>query len=295
MKKRIRLAKSTNDLFKIYMESLNAITPKTDKEQKELGLRYRNGDLKAREELIKCNLKFVVQCAKVHIREGTNFMDLVQCGNEGLIRAYETCDFTRDSTVLTYASWWIHQYMNQNVKNTRSVRVPKNRLAEFRIIKNEHSVLESKLGREPTMSELAKSLSLDKKQIDRYIIDSRTVSSLDQIIDQSLNDNPMHSLLADPKSQDRFNPVERRTDMQRTFGVVRKILNNDRKFDIICRRTGYQPENDIAEQTFEEISNVYNTTPEGVRGIEMRAYKKIRNAPKKYLKQLEEQYQCLGH
>ena len=149
-----------------YLREINKVPLLTAEEERDLAYRIRDGDLEAREQMIKANLRLVVSIAKNYSGRGLTLMDLIEEGNIGLMRAVEKFDPGEETRFSTYATWWIKQSIRRALVNTvKTVRIPSYLVEVISRLRHKQSELEQTLGREPSLRELAKALDIEEDNI----------------------------------------------------------------------------------------------------------------------------------
>jgi RNA polymerase primary sigma factor len=242
----------------------------TPAEEQELGRRKDEGDEAAKLRLIESNLRLVMSIARSYLRSGASYLDLIQEGNLGLIRAVEKFDYRPGFRFSTYASWWIRQAIVEKLENERRlIRLPQHVIVRIRAIASARTALAQELGRDPTVSDLARETGFSERRVTELLDLMREPLSLeapigdesgqyaDLLSDTSLN--PPESELAE-YSQDR----ELRHAMEQLQPRQREVL--ERRFGL----TGHGPE------TLEQISRDLHVSRERVRQLEAQALEELR-------------------
>ena len=207
-------------------------------EERELFMKMKSGDLEAQDRLVEGNLKLVVSIAKRYLDKGVPFLDLIQEGNLGLIKAVEKFDYERGCTFSTYANWWIKQYISNSIMNYgRTIRIPVHiheKLAKYNKVYNK---LSEKLNRNPTPEELAEAMNLTDNQIYNIMSVATGILSLDEPINDNHDDTLAKFLPTDELS------VEEQYEKSSLTRDVNDLLNNvllkKRDIEIIKLRNGF--------------------------------------------------------
>ena len=272
------LLEDTNDLYtsdavKVYLNSINKPILSVE-EELCLARKMKNGDSEAKNELIERNLKLVVSIAKKYIGRGIPFLDLIQDGNLGLMKAVDMFEPDKGYKLSTYATWWIRQSIIRGIyNNKRTIRIPvyfHARLAKYKKVAEE---LTTKLGREPTIEEIAKELgtSLDfVKEI--YNVRNNPVS-INTVIGED-DDTELESFIADEKVS-----IEKNYEMEELKQKVKELIENvnlsERERAVIELRFGINQPGDTP-YTLEDIGKKFDITRERVRQLVEKALKKLR-------------------
>ena len=266
-----------SDAVKMYLKSI-AKPILSAEEELYLAREMKNGDKKAKDELIERNLKLVVSIAKKYIGRGVPFLDLIQDGNLGLMKAVDMFEPDKGYKLSTYATWWIRQFITRGIfNNGRTIRVPVHfheRLVKYRKVTDE---LEGRLGREPTIEEIAKELGTSLDFI-KEIYNVRNDSiSINTFIGED-EDSELEYYIADEKVS-----IEKDYEIKELKQKVEELIEStnlsERERSVIKLRFGIDQPGDTAH-TLEEIGKKFDVSREMIRQIEKRALKKLRFARK---------------
>lgn len=258
------------DIVRLYISELNYPILTKD-EEIALGRKMKNGDLNAKERFIECNLKLVVKIAKRYVGKGLLYLDLIQEGNIGLIRAANKFDVDKGYKFSTYATWWIKQAITRAIANNgRNIRLPIN-LCE-KIIKYEKiiNILQKKLDREPCIEEIANELKISYEE----------AIKLNKLRKDTVSMNVKNN--DDIELGDFLDSNDNLEDEIINYNMKSEVLNlldkcklSNREKEVLIYRYGL---NGNEPMSFVKIGKLIGLTSEGVRQIEAKAFKKIRNS-----------------
>ena len=256
-----------------YLDAINIFVPLSREAEMALAKDIRRGNAEALDKLVQANLKFVVSIAKSYQGQGLALSDLISEGNVGLIKAARRFDETRGNKFISYAVWWVRQAILQALtEQARLVRLPLNRLTKLHQINHTTEALQKKLGREPSMKELAKALKLDEKQLAEFIQHQIREVSLDQTSGGEEND----SLLNFMPSQEFASSEEVLSEesLQRDINDLLAKLD-DRTAEIMRRYFGL---NGHRPHSLEMLGHHFKLTRERVRQIKKSALQKLQRS-----------------
>ena len=263
-----------DDILQMYLKDIGKIKLLNTKEEKALGKQIKEGqptqsDI-AKRKLVQANLRLVVSIAKKYIGQGVLFMDLVQEGSLGLIKAAEKFDYSKNFKFSTYATWWIKQTIIRAISNhSRTIRIPVHMTDKIRKYKKTYTSLTFELGREPTDEELAKQLGLSIKQlasIKKSII--KEPISLETPVTEDLN-------IGDYIEDTSYRSPEMQTKNNVLKGSITDLLSTlpEREKKIVCYRFGINGE---TPRTLEQLGEIMGYSKERIRQLEDSALTKIR-------------------
>ena len=263
-----------NDLLQTYLKDIGKIKLLNTKEELELGKTIKEGEKPyneiAKRKLIQANLRLVVSIAKKYIGQGVLFMDLIQEGSFGLIRAAEKYDYKKGYKFSTYATWWIKQTIVRAISNSsRVIRIPVHMSDKIRKYKKIYSELSFKLNREPSLEELSKELKMSEKKvltirksIIKEPISLDTPVTDDLSVQDYIEDNSFHS----PEIQTQKNMLSS------TLKDLLKSLD-EREKKILTYRFGINGE---IPKTLAQLGNIMGFSKERIRQLEDKAINKLR-------------------
>lgn len=263
-----------DDILQMYLKDIGKIKLLNTKEEKALGKQIKEGqptqsDI-AKRKLVQANLRLVVSIAKKYIGQGVLFMDLVQEGSLGLIKAAEKFDYSKNFKFSTYATWWIKQTIIRAISNhSRTIRIPVHMTDKIRKYKKTYTSLTFELGKEPTDEELAKQLGLSIKQlasIKKSII--KEPISLETPVTEDLN-------IGDYIEDTSYRSPEVQTKNNVLKGSITDLLSTlpEREKKIVCYRFGINGE---TPRTLEQLGEIMGYSKERIRQLEDSALTKIR-------------------
>ena len=265
---------NSDDSVKIYLQQIGKIPLLSTEEEHEIArkIKEEHCDL-SRKILINANLRLVVSIAKKYIGRGLSFLDLIQEGNMGLIRATEKFDYTKGYKFSTYATWWIQQSITRAIADkARIIRLPIHLIDSLTKIKKETIDLTTKLGRVPTKQEVADSLGLSLKKMNSSIKSAQSTISIDTPTNQKDDANKIIDYIVDESTMSPDNRVSDENLLEDTRHILDQLSPKER--DILILRYGL--DSDGNKKTLEEIGSIYNVSRERIRQIENRAISKLK-------------------
>ena len=260
-----------DDSVKMYLREIGTINLLNQDEEIELARRLANGDDVAKQDLINANLRLVVSIAKKYTGQGLLFLDLIQEGNTGLIRAAEKFDYTKGFKFSTYATWWIKQGITRAIADqSRTIRVPVHMVETIYKVKKVSRMLMQELGRKPS-EEVAERTDIPLENI----VAIRKYSQIPLSLEMPIGDEDSSQLgdfiedknLESPDSVTMRNIL--REELLKSMGIL-----TEREQMILKLRFGFD---DGRPRTLEEVGRVYNVTRERIRQIEEKALRKLRH------------------
>ena len=263
-----------DDILQMYLKDIGKIKLLNSKEEKSLGKQIKEGEVIqadiAKRKLVQANLRLVVSIAKKYIGQGVLFMDLVQEGSLGLIKAAEKFDYSKNFKFSTYATWWIKQTIIRAISNnSRTIRIPVHMTEKIRKYKKVYTTLSFELGREPSDSEVAQKLGITVKQlltIKKSII--KEPISLETPVTDDLN-------VGDYIEDTSYRSPEVQTKNNALKGSIENLLSTlpEREKKIVCCRFGINGE---TPKTLEQLGEIMGYSKERIRQLEDSALTKIR-------------------
>ena len=262
--------KGYHDSIKSYLRDISQYNLLNFDEEKDLSKRIQDGDEEALNQLINSNLRLVVKIAKAFVSKEYPFIDIIQDGNMGLIRAAQKYDYKRNVRFSTYAARWIKQMIIRALsQKKRLVRLPYRKEKTLKQIKELTSRYLSEEKRYPTSEEISKELGIKQKEIDATKLSDISVLSLEE----NLNDEDNHFALENIVGDEAYNPDDTliKKDMERETKAVLETLY-EREKQVIIRRFGLETNE---KSTFKEMGEHFGLSAETVRQMELKALKKI--------------------
>lgn len=270
MEKKKKLFTDADDTLQAYFNQIRSIPLLTFEEELELSRRIQNGDDAARQRLVEANLRLVIKIARVYLSQAVPFMDIIQEGNIGLMKAVEKYDWNRNVRFSTYANWWIHQSISRFFANRgRAIRLPHRKEEALRRIRKAYHVLSQTLQHQPSVPELAKYLHMNKDEVEYLLNISNNLISLETDIGDEDG-----ATMVDLCEDYTYNP-ERALLRKSSQKMIRRFLVRlkDRERRILMYR--YQLNGGEEKPTLKAIGDKLGISPETVRQIEIRALKKM--------------------
>jgi RNA polymerase primary sigma factor len=262
------------DSLRMYLRSIGRVPLLTAEEEVSLAKRIERGDVSAKQHMIEANLRLVVSIAKGYLGRGLNFLDLIQEGSLGLIRAVEKFDHRRGYKFSTYATWWIRQSVTRAIADKgRTIRIPVHMVERLnRVIYAERSLIQ-RFGREPTPAEIAAELECSTREVREVLRMSQQPVSLEKPIGEE-EDSALADVVADANAA---SPFEVASDAMRRQSVGRVLASLPRRErEVLEMRYGITGDR---VRTLDEVGRAFNITRERVRQIESRTLKKLQTSP----------------
>ncbi len=261
-----------NDPVRMYLKEIGKVRLLTADEEVELARRIEQGDEEAKRRLTEANLRLVVSIAKRYVGRGMQFLDLIQEGNVGLLKAVEKFDHNKGCKFSTYATWWIRQAITRAIADqARTIRVPVHMVETInRVVRTSRQLLQD-LGREPTTEEIAKAMDMPVERVAEVMKISQDPVSLETPVGEE-DDSHLGDFIADDDKQE---PQEAATQnlLKEQLNEVMETLT-DREYKVLSLRFGLE---DGRPRTLEEVGREFNVTRERIRQIEAKALRKMRH------------------
>jgi RNA polymerase primary sigma factor len=261
------------DPVQLYLRSIGRIKLLTATEEIELARRIVTGDMLAKKRLVQSNLRLVVSVAKKYQGRGLPFLDLIQEGNVGLIRASEKFDAERGYKFSTYATWWIRQGITRALADkSRTIRVPVHMVETINNLRKVTRKLSQEFGRRPSLEELAKGMGVSVPKVKDILTANRLPLSLDTPYGED-DDNSLAELVEDENSSRPEDLTEAALLADDIRGVLSMLTPRER--DVLVLRFGL---NDGKQRTLEQVGKLVGITRERTRQIEMKALRALRQS-----------------
>lgn len=272
--------KAITDPVRMYLKEIGRIPLLTREEEISLAQRNDRGDLHAKAKLTSSNLRLVVSIAKKYIGRGMTFLDLIQEGNKGLIRAVEKYDWTKGYKFSTYATWWIRQAITRAIADqARTIRIPVHMVETINKMVRIQRRLMQDLGREPAPEEVGEEMELPVEKIREIMKISQKTTSLETPIGDD-EDSYLGDFIPDESQPSPYDATSKRLLKENIDEVLASL--SDREARVLKMRfgLGYKP------MTLEEVGKKFGVTRERIRQIEAKALRKLKHPSKR--KQLQD-------
>ena len=266
--------------IKLYLREIGQVKLLTPQEEIELAARIKRGDRRAREHMIKANLRLVVKIAHDYDGLGLPLLDLINEGNLGLMKAVERFDPAKGGKLSTYAAWWIKQSIKRALANqAKTIRLPVHLVDKISRMRRIAMKLQEVFGREPTDEELAEELGVSPGKVTQLRMASFRPTSLDAPIGDD-ESNTYAEVVEDERAEDPYAMLEEKTVTRMLSDLVERL--DDREKRILRYRFGLDGG---GEKTLEEVGAVFGVTRERIRQIQNLALSKLRRIIAKLEKQ----------
>jgi RNA polymerase primary sigma factor len=262
---------ASTDALQLFLKDVGRVTLLTAAQEVELSKRIERGDHRAKQEVVEANLRLVVSIAKRYRNQGLPFLDLIQEGTIGLVRAAEKFDYRRGFKFSTYATWWIRQAVVRALADkARTIRMPVHVIEKLHQIQRSERDLGAALGRAPTPSDIARDLDLTVDDVERTMRLSQTPVSLEQRIGDA-EDAELSDFIADENALSPAQAVETTLRDEELWGMLEMLTDRQRRVIELRYGLGGEP-----PQTLEEVGRTFNVTRERIRQIENQTLQKLR-------------------
>ncbi|HEX6586578.1 MAG TPA: sigma-70 family RNA polymerase sigma factor [Solirubrobacterales bacterium] len=262
------------DSLRLYLRSIGSVDLLTAEQETDLARRIERGDMGAKRHMVEANLRLVVSIAKSYLGRGLSFLDLIQEGSLGLIRAVEKFDFRRGYKFSTYATWWIRQAVTRALADkSRTIRIPVHMVEKLnRVVHVERSLVQ-RLGREPDPHEIADELRWTVRDVREVLRVSQMPVSLEKPVGDE-DDSELADFVADDSTQTPFEMVSenlQREDVRRALAAL--PIRDREVLELRYGLNGHEP------MTLEEVGDAFGVTRERIRQIENNTLKRLKALP----------------
>ena len=266
------LIDNVDDSVKIYLKDIGRVPLLTADQEIELAKRMEEGDEEAKKTLSEANLRLVVSIAKRYVGRGMQFLDLIQEGNLGLMKAVEKFDYTKGFKFSTYATWWIRQAITRAIADqARTIRIPVHMVETINKQSRATRQLLQRLGREPSAEEIAEYMGCSVEKVREIQKIAQDPVSLETPIGEE-EDSHLGDFLEDDKAMSPSEVAEGKMLKEQLFQVLNTLTPREQK--VLRLRYGLD---DSHPRTLEEVGREFNVTRERIRQIEAKALRKLRH------------------
>jgi RNA polymerase primary sigma factor len=262
------------DSLRLYLRSIGRVDLLTADEEVSLAKRIERGDMSAKQQMVEANLRLVVSIAKGYLGRGLSFLDLIQEGSLGLIRAVEKFDYRRGYKFSTYATWWIRQAVTRAIADkARTIRIPVHMVEKLNKVVHVERQLVQEYGREPTPEEIASELQWTAREVKDILRIAQLPVSLEKPIGEE-EDSELGDFVEDESAESPFETASENLRREN----VRKALDAlpQREREVIEMRYGLKGHQ---ARTLEEVGRAFGVTRERIRQIENNTLKKLECLP----------------
>ena len=265
-------ALSIDDPVKVYLKEIGRVPLLTPEEEVDLAIKIADGDLDAKKRLSEANLRLVVSIAKRYLGRGMQFLDLIQEGNLGLIKAVEKFDYTKGFKFSTYATWWIRQAITRAIADqARTIRIPVHMVETINKVKKVSTQILHEQGHEPTAEEVAEKLDMSVDKVREILRVAQEPVSLETPIGEE-EDSHLGDFIPDsdtPAPADEASHALLKEQLQEVLSTL-----TPREAKVLKLRFGLE---DGKSRTLEEVGQEFAVTRERIRQIEAKALRKLRH------------------
>ena len=265
-------ANGMDDPVKVYLKEIGRVPLLTPEEEIDLAMRIADDDTQAKKRLAEANLRLVVSIAKRYVGRGMHFLDLIQEGNLGLIKAVEKFDYTKGFKFSTYATWWIRQAITRAIADqARTIRIPVHMVETINKVKKTNSQLLHKNGRDPTAEEIAKELDMPVDKVREILRVAQEPVSLETPIGEE-EDSHLGDFIPDDEALAPADAASMLLLKEQLEEVLKTLT--EREAMVLKLRFGLE---DGHPRTLEEVGKTFDVTRERIRQIEAKALRKLRH------------------
>ncbi len=261
-----------DDPVKVYLKEIGRVPLLTSEEEVELAIKISEGDANAKKRLSEANLRLVVSIAKRYLGRGMHFLDLIQEGNLGLIKAVEKFDYTKGFKFSTYATWWIRQAITRAIADqARTIRIPVHMVETINKVKKVSSQLLHQNGHEPSADEIAEELDMPVEKVREIMRVAQEPVSLETPIGEE-EDSHLGDFIPDDDAPAPADAASHTMLREQLIEVLDTLTPREEK--VLRLRFGLE---DGRSRTLEEVGKEFNVTRERIRQIEAKALRKLRH------------------
>ena len=261
-----------DDPVKVYLKEIGRVPLLTSEEEVELAIRISDGDVTAKQRLSEANLRLVVSIAKRYLGRGMQFLDLIQEGNLGLIKAVEKFDYTKGFKFSTYATWWIRQAITRAIADqARTIRIPVHMVETINKVKKVQSQLLHQNGHEPSPDEIAEEIDMPVDKVREIMRVAQEPVSLETPIGEE-EDSHLGDFIPDNDAPAPADAASHTMLREQLADVLSTLTPREAK--VLKLRFGLE---DGRSRTLEEVGKEFNVTRERIRQIEAKALRKLRH------------------
>jgi RNA polymerase primary sigma factor len=262
------------DSLRLYLRAIGRVSLLTAEQEVMLARRIERGDMRAKQQMIEANLRLVVSIAKSYLGRGLTFLDLIQEGSMGLIRAVEKFDYRRGYKFSTYATWWIRQAVTRAIADKgRTIRIPVHMVEKLNKVVHAERQLIQQLGREPTPEEIAAELETTVREVRDVLRMAQQPISLEKPVGEE-DESALGDFVEDQSAESPFELAAGRLRCENLRRALSALPEREREvIELRFGLTGERP------YTLEEVGRAFNVTRERIRQIENHTLKKLEALP----------------
>jgi RNA polymerase primary sigma factor len=262
------------DSLRLYLRSIGTVDLLTAEQEVELAKRIERGDMAAKRHMVEANLRLVVSIAKSYLGRGLSFLDLIQEGSLGLIRAVEKFDYRRGYKFSTYATWWIRQAVTRSLADkSRTIRIPVHMVEKLNRVVHVERNLVQRLGREPEPEEIGAELGWTARDVKEVLRVSQMPVSLEKPVGDE-DDSELGDFVADEQTESPFETASGNLQREDVARALAALPGRDREvLELRYGLNGRQP------MTLEQVGDAFGVTRERIRQIENNTLKRLKAMP----------------
>jgi RNA polymerase primary sigma factor len=262
------------DSLRLYLREIGKVQLLTADQEVTLAKRIERGDMRAKREMIEANLRLVVSIAKGYLGRGLSFLDLIQEGSLGLIRAVEKFDYRKGYKFSTYATWWIRQAVTRAIADkARTIRIPVHMVEKLNKVVHIERQLVQRLGREPSPREIAEELEMTTEEVREILRMSQLPISLEKPIGEE-EDSSLGDFVEDKAAESPYDTAQLMLRREDVVNALNALPRREREvIELRYGLLGGEP------RTLEEVGRAFGVTRERIRQIENNTLKKLEHLP----------------